>query len=150
MLLAHHLQKRPIKRVEIRSRKTVWMKVKSHEKQRSVYSTNFDANKLPQPLTPSTTGTLQDLDGLFNCLMSDQNSSLLFPANECASFFCKRKCCLRLSRQWAYLYLLLILNKTPDEGQPASTHTLCQKLVASLRLLTPSFQPTKLLEDEVV
>ena len=67
-------------------------------------SSNFDANKLAmlsQPLTPSTTGTLLDLDGLFNCLMSDQNSSLLFPANECASFFCKRKCCLRLSRQWA-------------------------------------------------
>ena len=52
-------------------------------------SFNFDANKLamlPQPLTPSTTGTLPDLDGLFNCLMSDQNSSLLFPANKCASF----------------------------------------------------------------
>ena len=56
-------------------------------------SSNFDANKLamlPQPLTPSTTGTLPDLDGLFNCLMSDQNSSLLSQEmHECARFSVK-------------------------------------------------------------
>ena len=37
------------------------------------------------------------------------------------------------------------LNKTPDEGHPASSHTLCKKLVAYLSLPVPSFPPNKFL-----
>ena len=33
-----------------------------------------------------------------------------------------------------------MLNKIPDEGHPASSHTLCKKFEASLSLPTPSLQ----------
>ena len=47
-----------------------------------------------------------------------------------------------------YLYLLFafffILKRTPDEGHPASSHTLYQKFISLLSSLGPLFQPANL------
>ena len=40
--------------------------------------------------------------------------------------------------------LFFILKRTPDEGHPASSHTLCQKFVSLLSSLGPLFQPANL------
>ena len=43
-----------------------------------------------------------------------------------------------------------MLKRAPEEGRPASTHTLCQKQDAFLVALVPSFQPAKLQGEEGV
>ena len=43
-----------------------------------------------------------------------------------------------------------MLKRAPEEGRPASTHTLCQKQDAFLVALVPSFQPATLQGEEGV
>ena len=46
-----------------------------------------------------------------------------------------------------FLAFLLIVNNIPDEGQQASSHTLCQKIEALLSCSALYFQPGTLLKD---
>lgn len=59
------------------------------------------------------------------------------------SYCASETCCLRL--RTAYLNLRLaerfIEERTPDDGQPASTHTLCQKRESFFNFFVDLFQP---------
>ena len=107
---------------------------------------NLEENRLAicwAPVTPSTQGA--DFLTRLSCLTSHQNWSFLRNVKELANLSRIRYSFLRLRWQTAYLNLLfvlrLMLKRTPAEGHPASTQTLCQKMDISLNFLVPSFQP---------
>ena len=128
---------------------TEWICAKYQVRGRGMFiqeTSKFRSKHVSNISDTSKTGAEQDVDELLRRLTSDQNLLFLFLENERANISCKRNLCLHFRRRIAYLYLLLalllMLNNTPDEGHLASSHTLCQKLVASLSLPAPSFQPT--------
>ena len=90
-------------------------------------------------------GPSNSINTRFSCLTSHQNRSFFRDVKELANLSRIRYSFLRLRRRTAYLNLLfvlrLMLKRTPAEGHPASTQTLCQKIDISLNFLVPSFQP---------
>ena len=115
---------------------------------------NLDAKTLTMlvsPLTSSTTGEKRGALHLLIILTSNQKESFFLFVKEWANLSRIRYWCLCLIRRTSNLYLFLafhlIVNNTPDEGQPASSHTLCQKIEALLSCSVLSFQPGTLLKD---